>query len=184
MIDEKRIDAVYERLREEAEAVLRAGREEGMTMGDRSREPERMTSVERAIALRGSDAFRSVPMDQLVHVAAVAREERYAAGDVLFREGEPPGGLFVVLEGVVRLARGGVAAGEAGAGETLGTWSLFDDHPRRATAAAATSARVLVLDREAFFDVLSERIEIVRSLFRDLARRLAEPAVASGGEGR
>ncbi len=171
-------------VREEAEALLRAEPAEGRTMGDRSGGPERMTGVERAIALRGSDAFRSVPMDQLVHVAAVAREERYAAGEVLFREGEPPGGLIVVLEGVVRLDRGGAAAGEAGAGEALGTWSLFDDHPRRATAAAATDARVLVLDREAFFDVLSERIEIVRSLFRDLAHRLIEPAGAAGREGR
>jgi CRP/FNR family transcriptional regulator, cyclic AMP receptor protein len=146
--------------------------------------PGRMTGVERAIALRGVEAFRSVPMDQLSHVAAVAREERHDEGQVLFREGEPPGGLLVVLEGKVRLERGGAPAGEAAAGETLGTWSLFDDHPRRATAIAATEVRILMLDRDAFFDVLSERIEIVRSLFQDLARRLVEQAWSAGGGGR
>ncbi len=153
-------------------------------MSVRSGEPGSMTGVERAIALRGVEAFRSVPMDELAHVAAVAREERHAAGRVLFREGDPPGGLLVVLSGTVRLERGGATVGEAGDGETLGTWSLFDDHPRRATAVAATDVRLLVLDREAFFDVLSERIEIVRSLFRDLVRRLVEPAMSAGGGGR
>ena len=140
-----------------------------------------MTGVERAIALKGVEAFRSVPMDELAHVATVAREERHPAGRVLFREGDPPGGLLVVLSGDVRLERGGAAAGRAEAGETLGAWSLFDDHARRATATAATDVRLLVLDREAFFDVLSERIEIVRSLFRDLVRRLVEPPAAPGG---
>jgi CRP-like cAMP-binding protein len=152
-------------------------------MSDGGQTPGRMTGIERAIALRGVEAFRSVPMDELAHVAAVAREERHRAGQVLFREGEASGGLLVVLSGTVRLERGGAAAGEARAGETLGTWSLFDDHPRRATAVAATDVRLLVLDRDAFFDVLSERIEIVRSLFRDLVRRLVEPATGAGGGG-
>ena len=146
--------------------------------------PGRMTGVERAIALRGVEAFRSVPMNELAHVAAVAREEGRSVGQVLFREGEAPGGLLVVLSGTVRLERGGATDGEAKAGETLGTWSLFDDRPRRATAVAATDVRLLVLDRDEFFDVLSERIEIVRSLFRNLVRRLVEPAMGAGGGGR
>ena len=150
-------------------------------MSGRAAEPGRMTGVERAIALRGTEAFRSVPIDELAHVAAVAREERHPAGHVLFREGDPPGGLLVVLEGTVRLVRGSVPAGEAVAGETLGAWSLFDDHPRRASAIAATEVRLLVLDRDAFFEVLSERIEIVRSLFQELVRRLVEPAMKAGG---
>jgi CRP-like cAMP-binding protein len=137
--------------------------------------PQRsMTVVERAIALRKVEAFRGVPIDQLAHIAASAREVDFAEGDLLFQEGEPPLSLFVMLEGRVRLVRAGKSFGEATAGEPLGTWSIFGDHPRRATAQVVEDARVLVLDREDFYEVVAEHVEITRSLVQDLVRRLIE----------
>ena len=133
-----------------------------------------MTVVERAVALRNVEAFRAVPIDQLAHVAAVAREEEHAAGSVLFHEGDPPENLFVVLSGKIRLLRGGRVFGEALSGEPLGTWSLFIDHPRRATAEVVEDARMLVLDREDFYEVLAERVEVTRSMVQDLVGRLLE----------
>jgi CRP-like cAMP-binding protein len=133
-----------------------------------------MTVVERAIALRKAEAFRGVPIDQLAHVAAAAREVSFAAGDLLFTEGEPPLSLFVMLQGKVRLEKEGKTFGEAVAGEPLGTWSIFDDHPRRATALVVEDARVLVLDREDFYEVVAEHVDITRSLVQDLVRRLIE----------
>jgi CRP-like cAMP-binding protein len=143
-----------------------------------------MTTVERAISLRGVDAFRGVPMEQLAHVAAVSREERFTEGCLLFEEGNPPGGLYVILDGRVRLDRGGVPFGEAVAGEALGTWSLFDDHPRRATAVVVDEARVLVLERHDFYEVLAEHAEITRSLVQDLVARLLELSGWEDGEER
>lgn len=143
-------------------------------MSDTTAARPAMTAVERAIALREVDAFRSVPMEQLAHVAAAARELSLPAGEVLFREGDPPGGLWILLEGSARLEVGGQRLGSAGAGETLGAWSLFDEHPRRATVTATEDVRALVLDRDAFYEVLAERLEIVKSLFRDLVHRLVE----------
>lgn len=133
-----------------------------------------MTTVERAIALRGVEAFRGVPLDELARVAAVAREERREGGAYLFREGESPGSLFVILDGEVCLERGGVSFARAGAGEPLGTWSLFDDHPRRASARVERETRLLVLDREDFYEALADNVEITRSLVQDLVRRLIE----------
>jgi CRP-like cAMP-binding protein len=135
-----------------------------------------MTVVERAVALRKVEAFRAVPIDQLAHVATVAREESLPAGSVLFREGDPPDSLFVMLDGKIRLLRGGRPFGEAVAGEPLGTWSLFIDHPRRATAEVVENTRVLVLDREEFYEVLAEQVEVTRSMVQDLVSRLLELA--------
>jgi CRP-like cAMP-binding protein len=133
-----------------------------------------MTVVERAIALRKVEAFRGVPMDQLAHIAAAAREVSFPAGDLLFMEGEPPLSLFVILKGRVKLRKEGKIFGEAVAGEPLGTWSIFDDHPRRATAEVIEDARALVLDREDFYEVVAEHVDITRSLVQDLVRRLLE----------
>jgi len=139
-----------------------------------------MTVVERAVALRNVEAFRAVPMDQLAHVAAVAREEHHAAGAVLFSEGDPPESLFVVLSGKIRLLRRGKGFGEAQPGEPLGTWSLFIDHPRRATAEVLEDSRLLVLDREEFYEVLAEQVEVTRSMVQDLVGRLLELTGLSG----
>jgi len=133
-----------------------------------------MTAVRRAIALRDVEAFRSVPMDQLAQIAAAAREEWMPAGGVLFREGEPPGALYVILQGRVRLERQGEVFGQAKGGEPLGTWSLFDDHPRKATATVEEDAQLLVLGRDEFYEVLTDNVQITKSLVQDLVARLLE----------
>jgi CRP-like cAMP-binding protein len=140
------------------------------------------TTVERAIAFRDVEAFRDVPIEQLAYVAAVAREERLAAGTELFREGDPPGGLYVIVEGRITLHRGGKAFGEVGAGEPLGTWSLFDDQPRRATARVDEDTLALVVERDDFYDVLTEHVEITRHLVQYLVRRLMELTGVTNGE--
>jgi len=132
------------------------------------------TAVQRAIALREVDAFRSVPMEELSYIAVVAHEEWYPSGSVLFREGEVPGALYVILEGRVRLERGGQNFGDAGPGEALGAWSLFEDHSRRATATVEEDARIILLERDEFYEVLSEHVEITRSLVQDLVKRLID----------
>ena len=61
------------------------------------------TAVQRAISLREVEAFRSVPMEELAYIASAAREEWYPSGSVLFREGDPPGALFVILDQALKL---------------------------------------------------------------------------------
>lgn len=143
-----------------------------MSETDGTLEPK--TAVQRAISLREVEAFRSVPMEELAYVAAAAREEWYPSGSELFHEGDPPGALYVILEGRIRLERDGELLAEAGPGEPLGTWSLFEEHPRRATAAVVEDAHVILLERDDFYEVLTEHVEIMRSLVQDLVRRLME----------
>jgi len=143
-----------------------------------------MTTVERTIALRNVEAFSAVPIDQLAFVAATAREQELGEGQSLFAEGDPPGGLYVILSGEIALDREGHSIGSVGAGEALGTWSLFEDHPRRATARAVSDTRLLVVDRDDFYDVLTEHVEIIRSLVQDLVRKLMLLTVHEGQDER
>jgi CRP/FNR family transcriptional regulator len=133
-----------------------------------------LTAVERAITLRRVEAFRRVPMAQLAQVAAVAVERRVAAGEPLFREGDPAGSLYVILSGKVGLERKGRRLGEALPGDALGAWSLFEDHPRRATATALAEVRLLVIERDDFYEMLADHIEVTRSLIQHLVGRLME----------
>ncbi|MCU0223245.1 MAG: cyclic nucleotide-binding domain-containing protein [Acidobacteria bacterium] len=162
----RRWDHDDEVLREEARRIVRR---DGAGEGDRR---VTMSLLDRAVALRGVDAFRGVTTDQLALIAAIAHERVLPDGSLLFDEGAPPDSLFVVLDGSVALSRGGAPMGTVGGGEALGTWSLLDDEPRSARALAAGPVRVLAIDREDFFDVLAEHSEISRSLMRDLVGRL------------
>jgi len=75
-------------------------------------------------ALRRVHAFADLPEDQLEWFADNVRDQRYAAGDLLFRKGDPPDWLVVFLEGemhaywndnvhdVVYIARAGDPASE------------------------------------------------------------------------
>jgi AAA family ATP:ADP antiporter len=163
-----------ETLRGEASQVLARVSGEAF-VGDDERGP--VTLVDKVIALRSVDAFRAVPTHELVHLGRIVRERRFAPGETLFAEGDPPGPLYFLLEGRVGLRRGTSPAGEAPAGSALGTWSLFDDEPRQLGAVALEDSRALVVEREDFYDVLSEQVGIVRSLMSDLARRLELPMV-------
>jgi CRP-like cAMP-binding protein len=72
------------------------------------------------------------------------------------------------------LKRNGEVLAEALPHEPLGVWSLFDEHPRRATAEVVEDTRVIVLERDDFYDVLSEHVEVTRCLVQDLVQRLVE----------
>jgi ATP/ADP translocase len=164
-----------------AACALYAARESGYELeGEHGMDGTTTTVVERAIALRKVEAFRAVPIDQLAHIASAARESTYPAGEALFSEGETPQYLFVILSGRIGLRRDGKPFGEAGPGEALGMWALFDDNPRRATAMVTEDARVLELERDDFYEVLSEHVEITRSLVQDLVKRLLELTQLAG----
>jgi CRP-like cAMP-binding protein len=131
-----------------------------------------LTVIEKVILLQGVDVFAEVPGDHLANLAAIAEEERVLEGDVLYREGEASDALYLVLEGRVSLSQGERRLSEAGAGEAFGTWALFDDEPRLATAVAATDATLLRIDSEDFTDILADHVQVAQGVIRTVARRL------------
>jgi CRP-like cAMP-binding protein len=106
----------------------------------------------------------------------MAREVRLPAGTVLCQQHDPPGDLYVILEGQVGFERDGRPLGQLGAGESIGAVGLFDDEPRPVTATATSDVSALVIDRWAFEDVWTENPELVRSIVSRLAARLRDLA--------
>jgi len=131
-----------------------------------------LTVVEKVILLQDVDVFAEVPDEQLAVLATIAAEERHLAGDVLYREGESADALYLVLDGRVSMTQQGREITTAGAGEAFGTWALFDEEPRLATAAAASDVTVLRIDRADFADVLADHVEVAQGVLRTVARRL------------
>lgn len=141
-----------------------------------------LTVIEKVKLLLEVDILAESTSEELAYIAAIAGEEEFPPRTVIFRAGDPPDAMFIVLSGRVQMLRegsGGLDL-EAGPGEAIGAWALFDDQPRALTAMTLEDSRLLRIDREQFFDVLSDHVGITQGIFKALVRRirtLAEIAV-------
>jgi CRP/FNR family transcriptional regulator, cyclic AMP receptor protein len=99
-----------------------------------------------------------------------------AAGDVMFREGEPGKEMFVIQSGKVRLSRTirgqEKMLAELGPGEFFGEMSIINDKPRTATAVVLEDAVFLVLDPRTFEAMIKANTEIAVRMIKKLAKRL------------
>ncbi len=80
---------------------------------------------------------------------AKLERRRLEEGDALVREGDEGRDLFLVLDGVLSVQRGGEPVAEVGPGAILGEKALLGDGTRTATLVATTNARVAVIPPDA-----------------------------------
>jgi CRP/FNR family transcriptional regulator len=98
-------------------------------------------------------------------------------GEVLFREGEACRGLYLVVEGEVRLYRANRSGQEQvigflGHGESLGEVSLFDEGPYLASARVTEGGRVLFLPFEQVHALYHSHPEVAHAVVRELGNRV------------
>lgn len=96
---------------------------------------------------------------------------------IVFRRGETCHGLYVVVEGRVRIYRASPDGREQvlhteGPGEALAELPLFDGGPYPASARAVEDSRLLFLPLEAFQWLYQNNPEIADAVIRNLGRRL------------
>jgi CRP-like cAMP-binding protein len=130
------------------------------------------TTIEKVIFLQNVDVFSHVSTEQLAFVAAIAEEVSYLQNDTIFEVDQPSDALYLVLDGKVKLHRDGDEITTAEAKDAFGTWSLFDDEPRVATATAVEDSRLLRIDRDEFLDLLSDHTEITQAVLKNIAGRM------------
>jgi CRP/FNR family transcriptional regulator len=101
--------------------------------------------------LRSLDGFREISERVAKALVENARLRSFTPGEPLFREGEASSGIFVVLDGEVRVVR--TSRGRRHVlhterrGGTLGEAPFFDHQPYPASAIAWTAVDALYIDR-------------------------------------
>jgi CRP-like cAMP-binding protein len=129
-------------------------------------------------ALSNMHLFRGLSTASLEHIAAIAGEESHQAGSFVFHEGELGDKLYLILEGKVRISRNLPGMGEEalavlGQGEAFGEMSLIDDTPRSADARVHERARLLVISREAFEDLLFVHKDLAYEILWNFVKTLS-----------
>ncbi|MBN1873522.1 MAG: cyclic nucleotide-binding domain-containing protein [Anaerolineae bacterium] len=143
-------------------------------------------SITWASLLRQMPLFAELSGRQIRSITAQLREQVYAAGAILIRQGEIGDAFYVIASGRLQVfvARDGVeqVVAELGPGEYVGEIALLLQVPRTATVKALVPTRVLALHKDDFDRLIAEQLYVSRGLERQTSRRMIDlRRVASTG---
>lgn len=139
------------------------------------------TLVEKVLLLQNVDLLSESRTEDLAVLASIAEEVLYPEGAVVFEEGQPADGLYVVIRGELVLTRDGKEMSRLGERSALGAWDLIEGGPRVFGTYAAVETLLLRVERQDFDDLLMDYPELGQSILKGLVRRfrrLVRPATA------
>jgi CRP-like cAMP-binding protein len=128
-------------------------------------------------ALRQVSFLKGLDPASLSELADACRILTLEKGEDLFFEDEPSRGMFLVLDGSVKVYRSAMSGREQiiaieSRGALVAELPLLDGEPYPASCAALDKTRVLLLPRAAFEDLLRRRPEVAIGILRVVGRRL------------
>ena len=130
----------------------------------RTAAPGGLRAVDKVLALQEVPVFARASAEELMALAAIAREVPIAGGADLLTPGEPAA-IHIVLGGSVQVETNGDAPVTAGPGDTIGLVETLGRGLAETRARGLAPGSALRIDRDALFDVLSDRIDLMRGLF-------------------
>lgn len=130
--------------------------------------------------LRRVSLFAGLPDDELATLATDLVDRPIPTGTLLFREGDPGGRSFFILDGEVEIVKSLGTTEERliavrGPGTSLGEMELFSqDHHRTASVRAKTPLQVVEMSRADLENLLRRQPALAFEIVRTLSMRLDE----------
>jgi flavin reductase (DIM6/NTAB) family NADH-FMN oxidoreductase RutF len=122
--------------------------------------------------LARAPVFSTLSPELLEPILASGEERAFRAGETIVKQGAPGDDLYVILEGRVRVERGGRAVESLDRGEFFGEVAVLDGRLRSADVVAETPVRTLKLSREVVRDALEREPRAAWAMLQVLAGRL------------
>ena len=121
--------------------------------------------------------FRGLEEAELQALAQRAMERRFAAGETLFWEGEPCEGIFLIVEGSVKIFKTAASGREMmlaleTAPATVAELPLFDGGSYPASVRAVTAAKTLFIEKNSFQQVCRQYPEVALKILAVIGGRL------------
>lgn len=143
-----------------------------------------LNQIERLMVLHDSRYFQGAPIQALVTLARLAKEETWNDGDVLFQPGDPCDRIRIVARGTIEVRRtrprirapfgpGGLVCAAAAIGNTTYEYE----------GTALTEATTLAIAKEDLYDVMEDHFGLAITMFGFVAReneRVRGQLVAEG----
>jgi CRP-like cAMP-binding protein len=129
------------------------------------------TIVERVLLLQNVDLLSAARTEDLAVLASIAEEVLFPEGAVVFEEGQPADGLYVVIRGELVLTDEGNELSRMGEKSALGAWDLIEGGSRVFGSKTSMETLLLRVDRQDFYDLLLDYPELGQSILKALVRR-------------
>ena len=133
----------------------------------------RLTTLGKAEIIRALGLFSQASVEQLYGLGSIAQEANFAGGQTIFQEEDIGDAFYVLVEGKVEHASEKRKIKEIlGQGDTVGLYSVLTREPRYATARALEDTFAISIGAEDFYNLLSNNMEIVVSVFKYFIQKL------------
>src|SRR5262249_55782818 len=130
---------------------------------------ERKQEENRALVklLSKCDLLRHMPAQDIEDLLPAVQQRRVAAGEVLFRAGDPGDALFIVAGGRVQItSEAGSSIAELGDGDAFGEMALLSGGARTATAVPLSDVELLEITRADFNRMLANDGQLAKAVQR------------------
>ncbi|MYF74019.1 MAG: cyclic nucleotide-binding domain-containing protein [Gemmatimonadetes bacterium] len=134
--------------------------------------------------LRAIPLFRELNRREMEAVVQLIEIRKYSTGDVVFEQGAPGDGVYVVLKGYVEVVQKDgeedkkVLLAQSESGSFFGETALLKGVPRTATAVATEDTKLALFSRDALHQLAEQRphlgVKIPIQLSRIVAERLRQ----------
>ncbi len=127
---------------------------------------------------KSGSVLAGLPVDDLELLMANKSEQVYKKGEIVFREGAYPPGIFYVIDGKVKKYKLDKDAKEqiiyvANAGELLGYHAILSEERYPDCAAALEESRIAFIPKEDFLETLDRSKVLGRRLLKTLSHEFA-----------
>jgi CRP-like cAMP-binding protein len=137
-------------------------------------EQEHLSTVEKVLLLKQADIFARASIEELGRIATLTQEVQFETGETIYREGETVEAIYIILKGRAAVQRDEKVIREIAGKDSLGVLAALDHAPAPHTVTAKEPIHALKLNVQDFQDILSLDFELVKAVFRALARRLRQ----------
>ena len=134
-----------------------------------------LTTLEKVLVLKSVPLLKAIPGEEIAAVAQIADVVDFPAGTTFIRQGEPGDCLYVIVSGDVDVqVEGAGTIATMGAHSVVGEMAVLARIPRTASCQARSDVLALQIDREDFWDLMRDQVEIAFGVIRELIARLEE----------
>jgi CRP-like cAMP-binding protein len=133
-----------------------------------------MQTEEVASALANVPLFEGISAESMTRLAAVTGELDFDTDQFIVLQGQVGTGLYVIVDGEVKVVRGSDEMTRLGPGDFFGELSVIDQMPRSASVQATMPTRTLALASWDLLDLLESDSKLSLNLIKGLAARVRE----------
>lgn len=133
-----------------------------------------LSLIEKTAFLKNVDVLESIPTEALAEIAARATELRFAPDEVIYREGDPNRGVFLVVEGLLEQRKGRAIVRLIQPGMGVGEFWIGPEAAHLYTVTALEDTHLLNVTRDDMIDGMLDFPEFGVAMTQALGARVHE----------